>query len=378
MTGEYIDFMKKKILFIDRDGTLIVEPADQQIDSLEKLEMLPKVITALHQIATETDFLLVMVTNQDGLGTASFPEDTFHPAHQKMMTLLENEGIYFYKVHIDKSFEHENLPTRKPNIGMLGEYLDAEKYDLANSFTIGDRFTDVTMAENLGAKGILIGKQDHRAALCTNDWAEIANFLIVKKSTNSQRTAHIHRKTKETEIAIDVNLDGTGKSDMQTGIGFFDHILEQIARHSGCDLSIKTIGDLHIDEHHSIEDTALALGEAFRKALGDKRGIFRYGHFSLPMDEVLAEVALDFSGRPYLVWQGDFRREKVGGMPTEMFHHFFKSFSDTALCNINVKISGDNEHHKIEATFKAFAKAIRMAIKKEAGNNEIPSTKGVL
>ncbi len=370
--------MKKKILFIDRDGTLIVEPADQQIDSLEKLEMLPKVIAALHQIATETDFLLVMVTNQDGLGTASFPEDTFHPAHKKMMTLLENEGIYFYKVHIDKSFEHENLPTRKPNIGMLGEYLDAEKYDLANSFTIGDRFTDVTLAENLGAKGILIGKHDHRAALCTNDWSEIANFLIGKKSTNSQRTAHIHRKTKETEITIEVNLDGTGKSDMQTGIGFFDHILEQIARHSGCDLSIKTVGDLHIDEHHSIEDTALALGEAFRKALGDKRGIFRYGHFSLPMDEVLAEVALDFSGRPYLVWQGDFKREKVGGMPTEMFHHFFKSFSDTALCNINIKISGDNEHHKIEATFKAFAKAIRMAIKQEAGNNEIPSTKGVL
>lgn len=371
--------MKKKVLFIDRDGTLIIEPADQQIDSLEKLEMLPKVITALHQIVTKTDFLLVMVTNQDGLGTASFPEETFHPAHQKMMTLLENEGIYFYKTHIDKSFEHENLPTRKPNIGMLGEYLDTEKYDLQNSFTIGDRFTDVTLAENLGAKGILIGKHDDRAALCTNDWAEIADFLIrTANEKPAQRIASVHRKTNETEIDISLNLEGTGKAKMQTGIGFFDHILEQIAKHARCDLSISTVGDLHIDEHHSIEDTALALGEAFRKALGDKRGIFRYGHFSLPMDEALAEVSLDFSGRPYLVWQAEFRREKVGGMPTEMFHHFFKSFSDTALCNINIKVSGENEHHKIEATFKAFAKAIRMAIQKEEGNNEIPSTKGVL
>lgn len=371
--------MKKRVLFIDRDGTLIVEPADQQIDSLEKLEMLPKVITALHQIVTKTDFLLVMVTNQDGLGTASFPEETFHPAHQKMMNLLENEGIYFYKTYIDKSFEHENLPTRKPNIGMLGEYLDAEKYDLANSFTIGDRFTDVTLAENLGAKGILIGKNDKRAALCTNNWNEIADFLIRQSgNTPTQRIAQVHRKTNETEIEIELNLDGSGKAMMQTGIGFFDHILEQIAKHACCDLSIKTVGDLHIDEHHSIEDTALALGEAFRKALGDKRGTFRYGHFSLPMDEALADVALDFSGRPYLVWQADFKREKVGGVPTEMFQHFFKSFSDAALCNINIKVSGENEHHKIEATFKAFAKAIRMAVQKEEGNNEIPSTKGVL
>lgn len=372
--------MRKRVLFIDRDGTLIVEPADQQIDSLEKLEMLPKVITSLCRIVEQTDFLLVMVTNQDGLGTVSFPEETFHPAHQKMITLLENEGIYFYKTHIDKTFEHENAPTRKPHTGMLTEYFDAEKYDLTHSFTIGDRHTDVTLAENLGAKGILIGKKDERAVLCTSDWAEIADFLI-KQEQNLQpkhRIAHIHRKTNETDIAISLNLDGAGKVNISTGIGFFDHILEQIAKHSRCDLSIKVLGDLHIDEHHSIEDTALVLGEAFRKALGDKRGIFRYGHFSLPMDEALAEVALDFSGRPYLVWQAKFEREKVGGMPTEMFHHFFKSFSDTALCNLNIRINGENEHHKIEATFKAFAKAIRMAIHREEGNQEIPSTKGVL
>ena len=372
--------MKKRVLFIDRDGTLIVEPADQQIDSLEKLEMLPKVITSLSKIVTQTDFVLVMVTNQDGLGTASFPEATFHPAHHKMMTLLENEGIYFYKVHIDKTFEHENAPTRKPHIGMLGEYLDTEKYDLVNSFTIGDRLTDVMLAENLGAKGILIGKKDERAVLCTSDWSEIANFLVKHEQSLQKRArfAHIHRKTNETDIKIDLDLDGTGKADLHTGIGFFDHMLEQIARHSRCDLSIHVKGDLHIDEHHSIEDTALALGEAFRRALGDKRGIFRYGHFSLPMDEALAEVALDFSGRPYLIWQADFQREKVGGMPTEMFYHFFKSFSDTALCNLNIKIAGENEHHKIEATFKSFAKAIRMAIQIEEGSDEIPSTKGVL
>jgi imidazoleglycerol-phosphate dehydratase/histidinol-phosphatase len=370
--------MKKRILFIDRDGTLIVEPADEQIDSLEKLEMLPKVITALHKIATETDFLLVMVTNQDGLGTPSFPEATFYPAHNKLMTLLENEGIYFYKVHIDKTYEHEQALTRKPHTGMLTEYLDVEKYDLANSFTIGDRFTDVTLAKNLGAKGILIGKMDDRAVLCTDDWAEICSFLLHEDKKHRSRTARIHRKTNETEISIDLNLDGTGKASLHTGIGFFDHILEQIAKHSRCDLSIKVAGDLHIDAHHSIEDTALVLGEAFRKALGNKRGIFRYGHFSLPMDEALAEVALDFSGRPYLVWEADFRREKVGEMPTEMFHHFFKSFSDAAFCNLNIRTKGTNEHHKIEATFKAFAKAIRMAIQQEAGNYEVPSTKGIL
>lgn len=370
--------MKKRILFIDRDGTLIVEPADEQIDSLEKLELLPKVITALHKIASETDFLLVMVTNQDGLGTPSFPEATFEPAHHKLMTLLENEEIYFYKVHIDKTYEREQALTRKPHTGMLAEYLDTEKYDLTNSFTIGDRFTDVTLAKNLGAKGILIGKTDERAILCTDDWAEICDFLLNEDKKHRSRIAKVHRKTNETEISIELCLDGTGKANIQTGIGFFDHILEQIAKHSRCDLTIKTTGDLHIDEHHSIEDTALALGEAFRKALGEKRGIFRYGHFALPMDEALAEVALDFSGRPYMVWKADFRREKVGDMPTEMFHHFFKSFSDTALCNLNIKISGENEHHKIEATFKAFAKAIRMAVKQETGNYEVPSTKGVL
>jgi imidazoleglycerol-phosphate dehydratase/histidinol-phosphatase len=370
--------MRKRILFIDRDGTIITEPPDEQIDSLEKLEFLPKVVTSLHQIAKETDFVLVMVTNQDGLGTISFPEETFIPAHEKMLNLLANEDVIFHKIHIDKTFERDNAPTRKPRIGMLGEYLDANLYDLKNSFTIGDRITDVTLAENLGAKGILIGKNDERAVLCTSDWQEITQFLLKEDKKFKRRIASIHRKTNETDISISLDLDGQGKASIQTGIGFFDHLLEQIAKHSRCDLTIKAIGDLHIDEHHTIEDTALALGEAFRKALGDKRGIFRYGHFSLPMDEALAVVALDFSGRPYLVWKANFQREKVGNMPTEMFYHFFKSFSDTALCNINVRIEGENEHHKIEATFKAFAKSIRMAITKEVGNDEIPSTKGVL
>ncbi|GAB4109117.1 MAG: bifunctional histidinol-phosphatase/imidazoleglycerol-phosphate dehydratase HisB [Thermoflexibacter sp.] len=370
--------MKKRILFIDRDGTIIVEPPDEQIDSLEKLAFLPKVITSLHKIAKETDFLLVMVTNQDGLGTPSFPEHNFIPAHEKMMNLLTNEGINFYKVHIDRTFEHEKAPTRKPHTGMLTEYLDETKYDLKNSFTIGDRLTDVTLAENLGAKGILIGKKDERAVLCTSDWEEITQFLIQQDRRHKARTAQVHRKTNETDITIHLELDGQGKADIQTGIGFFDHLLEQIAKHARCNLTIKAIGDLHIDEHHTIEDTALALGEAFRKALGEKRGIFRYGHFTLPMDEALSVVALDFSGRPYLVWNATFQREKVGDMPTEMFFHFFKSFSDTALCNLNIHISGSNEHHKIEATFKAFAKSVRMAVAKEVGNEEIPSTKGVL
>lgn len=367
---------KKKVLFIDRDGTIIVEPPiDFQIDSLEKLEFLPKVITNLHRIAKELDYELVMVTNQDGLGTSSFPEDTFWPAHNKMMKTLEGEGIHFSKIHIDRSFEHENKPTRKPSTGMLTEYLNGN-YDLVNSYVIGDRLTDVKLAENLGAKAILISAAmpanlSLHCELATDDWDEIYQFLRYP-----ERTAEIQRDTKETKIFISLNLDGTGQSNMQTGLGFFDHMLDQLARHSGCDVTIKVEGDLHVDEHHTIEDTALALGEAFTKALGDKRGIERYGYL-LPMDDVLAQVAIDFSGRNWLVWEAEFKREKVGDMPTEMFYHFFKSFSDTARCNLNIKAEGDNEHHKIEAIFKAWAKSIKMAVKRGA-SNAIPSTKGIL
>ncbi len=369
-------FSKKKILFIDRDGTIIVEPpVDFQIDSLEKLEFLPKVITNLHKIAKELDYELVMVTNQDGLGTDSFPEHTFWPAHSKMMKTLEGEGIHFKNIHIDPSFEHENKPTRKPGIGMLTEYLDGS-YDLARSYVIGDRLTDVKLAENLGAKAILISPNmpanlSVHCELATTDWDEIYRFLRYP-----ERTAEIQRDTKETKIFISLNLDGTGKSNMKTGLGFFDHMLDQLARHSGCDVTIQVNGDLHVDEHHTIEDTALALGEAFSKALGDKRGIERYGYL-LPMDDVLAQVAIDFSGRNWLVWDAEFKREKVGDMPTEMFYHFFKSFTDTAKCNLNVKAEGENEHHKIEAIFKAWAKSIKMAVKR-GESNAIPSTKGIL
>lgn len=367
---------KKKVLFIDRDGTVIIEPpVDFQIDSLEKLEFLPKSIVNLYKIATELDYELVMVTNQDGLGTASFPEDTFWPAHNKMMKTLEGEGIHFAKVHIDKSFEHENKPTRKPAIGMLTEYLNGS-YDLENSYIIGDRLTDVKLADNLGAKSIFISKTkpENISANCqltTDNWDEIYRFLRYP-----ERTAEIQRDTKETKIHIQLNLDGTGQSKMETGLGFFDHMLDQLARHSGCDLFIKVEGDLHVDEHHTIEDTALALGEAFSKAIGDKRGIERYGYL-LPMDDVLAQVAIDFSGRNWLMWDVEFKREKVGDMPTEMFYHFFKSFTDTARCNLNVKCEGENEHHKIESIFKAWAKSIKMAVKR-GENNAIPSTKGIL
>jgi imidazoleglycerol-phosphate dehydratase/histidinol-phosphatase len=384
----------KKVLFIDRDGTIIVEPPiDFQIDSLEKLEFLPKAITNLHKIAAELDYELVMVTNQDGLGTASFPEDTFWPAHNKMLTTLSNEGVNFAAIHVDHSFEHENLPTRKPGIGMLQQYFSGE-YDLANSYVIGDRLTDVKLAENLGAKAILIlptDKLQHNedgikeinlkyfpeaavnASLITDDWDEIYSFLRLPA-----RVAEVNRVTSETNIQIRLNLDGTGKADIHTGLGFFDHMLEQIAKHSGGDLTIKVKGDLHIDEHHTIEDTALALGEAYLKALGEKRGISRYGYL-LPMDEALAQVAIDFSGRNWLVWEAEFKREKIGEMPTEMFFHFFKSFTDTAKCNLNIKVEGDNEHHKIEAIFKAFAKSIKMAVARDIKNlQNMPSTKGVL
>ncbi|KXX67754.1 bifunctional histidinol-phosphatase/imidazoleglycerol-phosphate dehydratase HisB [Flammeovirga sp. SJP92] len=367
----------KKALFIDRDGTIIVEPpVDYQVDSLEKLAFVPQAISQLQKIVEELDYELVMVTNQDGLGTDSFPEDTFWPAQNKMLDTLKGEGIEFDDILIDKTFEHENAPTRKPRTGLMTKYMSGE-YDLANSFVIGDRLTDVELATNLGAKGILIGdKQKSDAVLITKSWKEIYSFLKNYKADG--RTAKVERITNETKILIQVNLDGTGKSELSTGIGFFDHMLHQVARHGKVDLTVKVEGDLHIDEHHTIEDTGLAIGEAFKQALGDKRGIARYGFFIAPMDEVLAQVALDFSGRPWFVCDAPLRRERVGDFPVEMFSHFFKSFSDTSGCNLNIKTSGDNDHHIIEGTFKAFAKALRMAIQVEEGNNEIPSTKGVL
>ncbi|GGG00086.1 bifunctional histidinol-phosphatase/imidazoleglycerol-phosphate dehydratase HisB [Pontibacter amylolyticus] len=363
----------KKALFIDRDGTILVEPkTDFQVDSFEKFEFLPKVIRNLYRIYTELDYELVMVTNQDGLGTDSYPEHTFWPYQNKMLDILKREGIEFADILIDRSFEHEGLETRKPGIGMMKKYLSGE-YDLANSYVIGDRLTDVQLAKNLGAKAIFIGENTvEKAALSTNDWDEIYTFLKLPA-----RRATIRRQTNETDIAIDLNLDGTGQMDIHTGLGFFDHMLEQLAKHGKLDLRIQVKGDLHIDEHHTIEDTGLALGEAFLAALGDKKGISRYG-FLLPMDDVLAQVAIDFSGRPWTVWEADFKREKVGDMPTEMFFHFFKSFSDAAKCNLNVKAEGQNEHHKIEAIFKAFAKAIQVAVKRNPEDNSIPSTKGTL
>jgi imidazoleglycerol-phosphate dehydratase/histidinol-phosphatase len=373
----------KKVLFIDRDGTLIVEPKpDCQIDSLEKLAFLPKVLSNLRKIAEELDYELVMVTNQDGLGTASFPEETFWPAHRKMLATLEGENVHFARVCIDRSFPHEQAPTRKPRTGLLTAYLTGP-YDLAGSFVIGDRLTDLELAKNLGAKGILLtdaaepltvpSELTDTLALATNDWDAIYRFLRLPA-----RMAEVARVTQETQISVALNLDGTGQATIHTGLGFFDHMLEQLAKHSGADLTVHVRGDLHIDEHHTIEDTALALGEAYAKALGNKRGIQRYG-FLMPMDDVLARVAIDFSGRNWLVWNATFRREKIGEMPTEMFYHFFKSFTDTAKCNLNIQAEGENEHHKIEAIFKAFAKAIRMAVSRDATNlQNLPSTKGVL
>ena len=370
----------KKVLFIDRDGTLIIEPEDEQIDSLEKLEYYPGVFTWLGKIARELSYELVMVTNQDGLGTERFPEATFWPAHERMMKTFSNEGINFSDVLIDRSFAHENKPTRKPGIGMLSKYLSGD-FDLASSFVIGDRVTDVQLAKNLGAKGILINngalktkvselELDRSCSLISTSWQEIYNLL-----KTPDRTANVKRTTRETDIDIWLNLDGKGQSTNTTGLGFFDHMLDQVAKHGLIDLRVSVKGDLHIDEHHTIEDTAIALGEAFLKALGDKRGIERYGYM-LPMDDCLAQVAIDFGGRPWLVWDAEFRREKIGEMPTEMFYHFFKSFSDSAKCNLNIKAEGQNEHHKIESIFKAFAKATKMAIKREG--NELPSTKGLL
>lgn len=364
----------KKALFIDRDGTIIVEPkTDFQIDSLEKLEFIPKAISNLRRIAEQSDYELVMVTNQDGLGTSSFPEDTFWPAHNKMLKTLEGEGVVFKDILIDRSFEHEGLQTRKPGTAMFPLYLGGD-YDLENSYVIGDRLSDVQLAKNLGCKAILIGETpSDLAALTSTDWDEIANFVLLPT-----RSATIRRTTKETDIQLQLVLDNQGKADIKTGLHFFDHMLDQLAKHSGASIHLRVQGDLEVDEHHTIEDTALALGEAFAKAIGNKRGMERYG-FCLAMDDALAQVAIDFGGRPWIVWEAEFKREKVGDMPTEMFYHFFKSFSDAARCNLNIQVKGENEHHKIEATFKGLARAIRMAIRQDADNlQNLPSTKGVL
>ncbi len=367
----------RRIFFIDRDGTLIVEPHDQQIDSLEKLEFIPNVFRGLHAIAQSKQYELVMVTNQDGLGTSSFPENTFWPVQNKLIKAMENEEIFFSRVFIDRSRPEDNKPTRKPGTAMLSEYF-SDEVDLQNSIVIGDRTSDIQLAKNLGAKAILFQSRDKKLPnemeeLClmiTDSWTEIAEVL-----TKPNRLAVVNRKTKETEIQIRLSLDSNGKSEIKTGLAFFDHMLDQLARHGGLDISLQVKGDLNVDEHHTIEDTALALGEAFTKALGDKRGLLRYG-FTLPMDDCLAQVAIDFGGRPWLVWEAIFAREKIGDMPTEMFFHFFKSFSDTAKCNLNIKAEGGNEHHKIESIFKAFAKAVKMAVRVEG--IELPSTKGVL
>ncbi|MDR0865580.1 MAG: bifunctional histidinol-phosphatase/imidazoleglycerol-phosphate dehydratase HisB [Candidatus Symbiothrix sp.] len=373
--------MKKRALFIDRDGTLIVEPpVTFQVDNLEQLEFLPGVIRNLYYIRKKLDFELVIVTNQDGLGTPVHPQENFDIVQGKMLAVFRNEGILFDNILIDKSFPEDKLPTRKPGTALLTQYLNGD-YDLENSYVIGDRLTDVELAKNLGCKAILLDKENlledrpelkPYCVLTTAGWDQIVEFLISK-----ERKAIVQRTTKETDIYIEVNLDGTGKTDISTGLHFFDHILEQIGKHSGIDLVIKVKGDLHVDEHHTIEDTGIALGEALLHALGDKRGMERYG-FCLPMDDCLCSVALDFGGRPWLVWDAEFNRERVGDVPTEMFLHFFKSLSDAAKMNLNIRAEGQNEHHKIEGIFKAFAKAIKMAVRRDVFNSELPSTKGVL
>jgi imidazoleglycerol-phosphate dehydratase/histidinol-phosphatase len=373
----------KKVLFIDRDGTIALEPEDYQLDALSKLEFYPGMFQYLGRIAKELDYELALVTNQDGLGTESFPEDTFWPTHDFMLTALKNEGIVFDEIFIDKSLPADNAPTRKPKTGMLTKYLENSNYDLANSFVIGDRLSDMQLAQNLGAQGIWLQNDDRLSeeisenlapsiALQTNSWEAI--YTLLKAGV---RFATHKRKTNETDIAIELNLDGTGKSTIDTGIAFFDHMLDQLARHGGVDLSLSCKGDLEVDEHHTIEDTAIALGETFAMALGNKLGIERYG-FCLPMDDCLAQVAIDFGGRSWLMWDAKFKRELIGKMPTEMFFHFFKSFADGAKANLNIKAEGHNEHHKIEAIFKAFAKAIKAAIKRDAEKLVLPSTKGQL
>ncbi len=374
--------MKKKVLFIDRDGTIVIEPpVDYQLDAFEKLEFYPKAIRNLYFIRQKLDFEFAMVTNQDGLGTPSFPEDTFWPVHNLVLNTLRNEGVTFDEIFIDRSFPEDNAPTRKPRTGMLTRYLNNEDYDLAGSFVIGDRATDVELAKNLGCKAILL--QDDKeclkeknledvCALATTDWDRVAEFLFA-----GERTAEVQRTTKETDIRIRLNLDGNGTCHISTGLGFFDHMLEQIGKHGGIDLDITVKGDLEVDEHHTIEDTAIALGECIYQALGSKRGIERYG-FCLPMDDCLCQVALDFGGRAWLVWDAEFHREKIGDMPTEMFLHFFKSLSDSARMNLNIKAEGQNEHHKIEGIFKALARSIKMAIRRDIYHYEVPSSKGCI
>ena len=375
--------MKKRALFIDRDGTLVIEPpVDYQLDSFDKLEFYPKVIRNLYFIRKQLDFEWVMVTNQDGLGTPSFPEETFWPVHNLIMKTLKGEGVAFEDILIDRSFPEDNSPNRKPRTGMLGKYLSGD-YDLENSYVIGDRPTDMELAYNLGAKGIwlheaddtdeeLLARMPQRPVLITSDWDRISEFLFA-----GERMTEIHRVTKETDVYIRLNLDGTGDTHIATGLGFFDHMLEQIGKHAGMDLTIQVKGDLQVDEHHTIEDTALALGEALRKALGDKRGIERYG-YTLPMDDCLCSVVLDFGGRPWLVWDVDFKRERVGDVPTEMFLHFFKSLSDAARMNLNIKAEGQNEHHKIEGIFKALARSLKMAVRRDIYHYNLPSTKGLI
>lgn len=379
----------KKILFIDRDGVLIQEaPPTYQLDSFSKLEFYPDMFKYLRKISEELGFIFVMVTNQDGLGTASFPEDTFWPVHHIVIKSLANENIHFTEICIDRTFPDQHAPTRKPGTGMLTKYLDNPAYDLANSFVIGDRITDMQLAKNIGCKGFWLNNDTSLGATEINetidnlrknvivlespDWSAIYNYLKLPPRI----VTHV-RNTNETKISVTINLDGTGKASVSTGLAFFDHMLHQIARHGNIDLAIECKGDLHIDEHHTIEDTGIAIGECMAKALGDKRGIERYG-FLLPMDDCLAQVALDFGGRNWIVWEAEFKREKIGEMPTEMFYHFFKSFSDASKSNLNIKAEGDNEHHKIESIFKAFAKAIKMAVKRDINNDSLPSTKGVL
>lgn len=355
----------QKVLFVDRDGTLIEEPEDEQIDSFDKLKFVDGVFKNLGFICSKLGFRLVMVSNQDGLGTDSFPEETFWPVHNFVMKTLEGEGIVFDEVHIDRHFPEDNSPCRKPGTGMLTEYIDNPDYNIEGSYVIGDRETDRKLAENLGCRALILGDNGI-------DWNKIAEILFA-----GERMATIKRTTKETDIEVCLNVDGSGHCDISTGIGFFDHMLEQIGRHGMMDLTVHAKGDLNVDEHHTIEDTAIVLGECFKKALGDKRGIERYG-YCLPMDDSLCQVAVDFGGRPWLVWDADFKREKIGDMPTEMFLHFFKSFSDSAKMNLNIKAEGINEHHKIEGIFKAFARALRMAVKRDIYHFELPTTKGAL